>query len=757
MLSRSALAFASLVALPGLAFAQAGVPEGTSEPGDIVVTAQKRVEGVRDIPLSISVLDAEQLSRAHITDYGDLARNVAGLSFTNTGASGLSRIALRGVASASGAATVGVYLDDVALSFPNQSFTGTTLPRLFDLERVEVLRGPQGTLYGDSSLGGTLRFITSQPELGQISGYANGQLAAVKGGGTDYEVSGAVNLPLGSRAALRIAGVSGRQSGFIDHVDATGAVDRQNVDAERYHAVRATLLVEATDWLKLTPTLQWQYSKTDDSSVFNLSLPRFQRANQVLEPSRDTLIVPSLTAEASFGDYTLTSITSYTKRKFDRRLDATVFDSEYVASAIDPDYGAPYDRIAALPGVLANVDRITNWSEELRLASPGIKAGGRSYEWQIGAYLNSLKAQSLDDEYVYGLNDAVTGQFGTSVQSIIGYAAPDDLLGYFHSDRTLKQIAGFAQGSLMIVPKLKATVGVRQVKAWTESRMAQGGWLADGTPASEKVKSDESPFTPKFALDYAVSRELSLYASATKGFRLGGQNNTLPSFCGRAITSIGLTAVGVKSYGSDTIWAYEVGGKAGFFGNRLRVNASAYRIDWSNIQQQLRLASCGYVITANAGDARSQGGELEIAARVTDALTLNVTGGVTDAHITEEAAGSTAKVGQKVLGVPNKTLMLGVDYDRRLSERLALHATMNWNYTGESRGSFTVTDSDYVREDYWVGDLDAGVDIDNLTLGVFVKNIADDQTVIQKPSILFIRQGLTVRPRTIGASLRVRY
>ncbi|WP_336980863.1 TonB-dependent receptor [Altererythrobacter fulvus] len=750
-LKLAALASAATFVLPGIAQAQDAAPADDS--GVIMVTAQKRAESILEVPVSISVLDADLLEKSHVTDYADLSRAVPGLSFTNSGTSGMSRIALRGVSSASGSATVGVYLDDVSLTFPNQFFTGATLPRLFDIDRVEVLRGPQGTLYGDSSLGGTLRFITSKPTLGAVEGDASGELSFTEGGDANYRVGGAINLPLGENAALRIAGETGYQSGFVDRVDGSGDVIDKNIDSERYHAVRATLLWQPSDSLTITPALQWQYVKSDDTNIFKLSLPRFQVDRLVPEPSRDELYVPSLTIEKTFGDYTLTSITSYMNRTFDRRFDATIYDSEYVAWEIDPDFGTGYDTIAALPGVLANNDQVSNWAQELRFASPSIEKSGKPFEWQVGVYLNSLEARSLDDEYVYGLNDAVADLYDTTVEDLIGYEAPDDLLGYFHSTRKLDQIAAFAEGSLMLAKGLKLTAGVRQVKAWTKYEMNEGGWLAAGAPAYETAKSDESPLTPKFALNYAVTDNLSFYASATKGFRLGGQNNALPTYCGSAIEELGLSADKAKSFGSDSLWAYEGGMKSSLFGNRLMVNASLYRIDWSNIQQQLRLASCGYVITSNAGDARSQGGELEIMARVTDELTLRAAGGITDAEITKEAEGSAAQKGQKVLAVPEKTLTLGLDYDRPISDKASFYLSTNWTYTGKSHGSFNTADLDYERPDYWVGNLDIGFDFDGLKLAAFVKNITNDQTVIQRPSVLFVRQGLTVRPRTIGVSV----
>lgn len=721
--------------------------------GEMLVTAQKRTENVMNVPLSVSVLDSSQLESNHVVDYADLSREVPSLSFTNTGNASTSRIALRGIASSSGSATVGIYLDDIALSFPNQFFTGATLPQLFDIDRIEVLRGPQGTLYGDSSLGGTLRFITNKPQLGVSDGYVSSEVSTTAGGGMNYEVSGAVSAPISDKAAIRIAAETGHESGFVDRVDSSGNVVQSDIDSGRNHALRATVLWEPTPDLKITPSIQYQYSKTSDNDIFDLSLPKIQTDKQVSEPSRDEMYAPSLTIEKSFGDYNLTSISSFMQRTYERDLDATIYDSEYVASAIDSGYGSTYDSIAGLPGVLHNKDKISNVTQEVRFASPSI-ADGHKFEWQVGVYLNSLTAKSDDDEYVYGLGQTVDALYpGQTVEDLIGYDAPGDLLGYFHSKRKLDQVAIFAEGSVMLTSALKFTAGIRQVKAWTEYEMNEGGWLADGTPSYEKVKSSETPTTPKFALNYALSEDLSLYASAAKGFRLGGQNNSLPSYCGSAIAALGLSADGSKSFKSDSLWSYETGFKSRLFGNRLRVNGSIYRIDWKDIQQQLRLSSCGYVITANAGDATSTGGELEIVGQLTDELTLRVSGGYTDAKITKEADGSSAKEGQKVLGVPDSTLTIGLDYNRPISDSAVLFASTSWAYTGKSYGSFDTSNSDYHRPDYWVGNLDAGIDYEDIRVSLFAKNILNDQTVIQQPSVLFVRQGLTIRPRTIGISI----
>ena len=748
----AAAAVGLLGAAPVVAFAQAA--DDTMVP-ELVVTAQKRAENVRDVPLSISVLTGDQLAKQHVANYADLARSTPGLSFSNTGSSGLSRISLRGISSAQGSATVGVYLNDVSLTIPNQFFTGVTLPRLFDLDHVEVLRGPQGTLYGDSSLGGTLRFITKTPVLGVFAGEASAEGSKTDAGGRNYKLEGVINAPVGDNAAFRLAVQREYLSGFIDHVNSKGVVDNKNVDAERTTAVRASFLWEPSDDLKVTSTLQWQQTASDDTGITKLSLAQFQENRPVREPSEDTLFAPSVTVEKRFGDLTFTSISGYAYRRFDRQFDGTIYDSDYVASVLDDSYGPTYETIAALPGIMRNTDAVATYSQEFRLASPSLAQSGKRYEWQVGAYFAKQKITSLDHEYVLGLDAAVASLMGTTTQKALGYATPGGLIGYFNSTRRNNQMAVFAEGSVKVTDKLKATVGVRQVRASSQYTLDEGGWLADGAPAYDDASTRSTPLTPKVALTWEASDQISLYANAAKGFRLGGQNNALTSFCAADVKSLGLTDA--KSYRPDSLWSYEGGAKTRLFGGRVTFNASAFYIDWKNVQQSVRLAKCGSVITGNAGDARSQGGELELRARLTDHLTLNLSGAVTDAKITKASAGTGAVNGSHLLGVPENTASIGLDYNRPLTDRVDGFASVNWSHTGDSYGAYATTSKDYRRPSYDLVDASLGVDIDKVEVSLFAKSLLNQDTVIQKPSVLFITQGLVLRPRTVGLNVRAKF
>lgn len=716
----------------------------------VVVTAQKRSEKRQDVPASVSAISGEELEKKQIVSYEDLARATPDLAVTNTGNSGLSRISIRGISSDQGAATVGIYMDDVSLTMPNQFFTGVALPKLFDLASVEVLRGPQGTLYGASSMGGTIKFTTNQPVLGVREGYVTGSIATTKGGDESYMVGGMLNTPIGEKAALRIAVQDTRTGGYIDRrID--GEVTDTNINSEHTPAIRATLRYEPTDTLTITPAVLYQKTTGDDTGIFDLSLPKYSTSKTLPETSTDTMTVPSLTVEKRFDGATLTSVSSYMYRQFKRQFDATIYDSEYVAGVIDPSYGDDYETMAALQGVLYNTDTVKSWSQELRLASDSISESGKPYEWLVGLYYSHQKVRSLDDEYVFGLNDTVEDLYGTDTESFLGYDTPDDSIGYFHSDRVNKEFAGFAEGSYMLLPRLKATVGLRQMSSDTSYVMNEGGWLADGTPALDTESESSSPTTSKFALTYSVTDKVSAYTNVSKGYRLGGQNNALPTYCSSDLEEAGIASA--SNYKPDSLWNYEVGAKGDLFGNRLSFDVSAYRIDWKNIQQKISLSSCGYVTTVNAGDARSQGADLEMHAVVTEALTASLTASYTDAKITDAADGSGASDGSKILYVPESAFSFGLDYEKPFLDNKQFFAHADYAYTGKSHGSYTVSNSDYERDSYGIVNAKSGVRFDGYEVALFAKNLLNDDTIIQKPSVLFVRQGLIVTPRTIGLSV----
>ncbi|HEX7856909.1 MAG TPA: TonB-dependent receptor [Sphingobium sp.] len=753
---RSLLTLRGSVALAVLAASGTAAHAQSAPSDEIVVTAQKRVENIKDVPVSVSVLGGAAIQTQKIKNFEDLGRIVPSLSVTSAGGSNLSRITLRGVASDQGTATVGVYLDDVSLTIPNLYFTGATLPKMFDLAQAEVLRGPQGTLFGASSLGGTIRFISSQPNLNQIEGSVLGELSGTRHGGTNYLAQGVLNLPIvDDRMALRIGVQQSRDSGYIDRIDNSGRVHK-DVNNEVSTVVRSSLLWKVSDDISVQPALLYQKTSSDGVGLFELSgLPKYIQHRDSREFNNDRLIVPSLTIRGSLGSIDVTSVTSYLNRVNKRNIDAQIYDSEYIGAVLDPNFGSTYNTIAALPGSLLNNSYVRQWTQEVRLASKSMKETGLSYEWQIGGYFSDQNIYSTDDEYVVGLGDSVRQIFGQDPGVVLGAPLVNDVLGYFHYYDKRREYAIFGQGSVRLLPKLKATIGVRQSFARVGYEIDQGGWLALGSPSTASRKSTSKPFTPKFALVYEASQSASIYATVGKGFRLGGFTTPLPTTCAPSVAEYGLTGSG-DSYGPDSLWSYEGGAKFDLFGRKLRVNASAYYIDWQHVQQSISLPSCGFLSIVNAGHARSYGGEIEAEAQVAPGLSIGGSASFTDSRVTKAAPGTGVADGQWLLGVPRNNFSGHVDYRGSLSDNFEGYAHIDVNRVGRSHGAFAVTSPDYERPAYTVVNATVGLETGRFDISVFVRNLLDENKVIQSPSVVFVRQGLIVRPRTIGISARMK-
>ncbi len=291
-----------LLALPGAAWAQAApaaeAPAAAPAPetgGEIIVTAQKRSEDIRTVPISLSVLSGAALKEQKIASYDDLSRAVPGVAFNAVaGEEGRTNIVIRGVSSVSGASTVGLYLDDVSITVPNLYRDGSIEVRLPDIERVEVLRGPQGTLYGDSSEGGTIRFITTQANPEKLAATVTGDLSGTKHGGTNYGASGSFNLPLVKDTLSLHAAVNYQNdSGWVDHYTTAGALDKKGVNSANSLTARISATWTPDASLTITPAFFYQRANNADNAAFYLDngpgTGMWKQNKQVAEPSHDTV------------------------------------------------------------------------------------------------------------------------------------------------------------------------------------------------------------------------------------------------------------------------------------------------------------------------------------------------------------------------------------------------------------------------------------------------------------------------------------
>ncbi|HEY0505155.1 MAG TPA: TonB-dependent receptor, partial [Lysobacter sp.] len=568
---------------------QAVAQTAPEEVGEVIVTATRRAERLQDVPASIQAIGGEELQRTGAVDFADYGRTVAGVSFIDSGP-GRAQIFIRGVSTGGDAstgkeATVGVYIDETPVS------EGSSQPdlKLYDIDRIEVLRGPQGTLYGSGSLGGTLRVITRQPEFSGVSGYVQGLLSGTEEGGANQSANGWINVPLSDTLALRAVAYAVHNDGFLD--DAYGT-PRKDINDEDTYGGRVAVRAKPSDALDVV--LTGIYQRTTAGAYYRVTdtYPDLVILQSAPEPFRDRYGVVNLKVDYDFGVATLTSSTSV----FDRRR-YFENDIDYFLGALgipEGDSRLTYDAKATV--------------QEVRLASNG---EGR-LRWVVGAFFTDR-----DDDYHQTIN----------FRGAPPPATPGDNLFLADTLATTKQTAGFGEVSFDFAPKLTATVGVRVSRTDRSTEAIKDGLVLGGRSVLTG-DFEETSTTPKFNLSYKPNDDVLLYLQAAKGFRIGGVNPGLPP----CAATPGCTIDVGDSFGSDSLWNYEVGAKLQLLERRLTVNASAFYIDWSDIQLNVSRGD-GFDGFLNSGDAKSKGVEVEVRARLTEQLRIGGQVTYTDAKL----------------------------------------------------------------------------------------------------------------------------
>ena len=774
----SAAALAQQDAAPATTDDSAAVakkPARSDQIQSVVVTAQKRKEDVNKVPISVSVVSGEDLAAKHIAGLEDVTRSVPNISFsggTQGNGPGLSNIEMRGISSSAGSGTVGIYMDDVSMTTRNLYSLGSPEPKFFDVDRIEVLRGPQGTLYGASSMGGTLKVIMNQPDLTHSTNFETAELSSTSKGGINYTVNSVLNVPLvPGEMALRIGLESSHTSGFITQVNPdTLATVRTKTNKEDDAVLRMALKWVVNRNLTLTPSVFYQQIKTADlgteypaSQTTGAPLPPYTISKPFLEPGNDKLLVPSLTVNYDLGGADLISVTSYYKRTFDRLQDGTQANSAFIGSSfIQP--GAPDGLAAALtvmPGYVYLNNDVRQFSQEFRLASKSYdpKTGNNALTWLGGAYFSNLHTTVNDNEPIPGIN-ALFASYGvrTDDPAIVSGTFPGAFANdsaYFsarHYRTTQKAL--FGEVSYHFTPDLSATAGLRDLYA-TDSLAREGSnyFTAVAGPTIQLPHPvDTHALTPKFAMSWNVGPNDMVYANAAKGFRLGSQNRDIPlSLCGAELAGMGLSQA-PASFGPDSLWSYEVGNKSRFLNNRLSINASAFYITWNNIQVD-RALNCTFDYETNAGKARSTGIELEVKGKPTRDLTLGMSAGYTDAYLIDANQALGSLPGQKVPGVPKFNATLDGEYRYTITDTTDGFARLAAHWIGSSYGTPHVGDSDYTRPAYATVDASVGANFERWQLSLFAKNLANNNKVIQRPSVQFFEENYRLPPRTIGVNV----
>lgn len=740
MRSRSLCAVALLAApLPSLA-------ETALE--EVVVTAQKTTEQLSTVPISISAISGAALENQNIVSYEDLSRAVPNLSFTNFGGAGQSNIEIRGISSQAGSATTGIYLDEVPINVQNMYTTGATEPRFFDIDRVEVLRGPQGTIYGASSMGGTLHFVSKAPDLNEYASDVHTTVGGTQRGGVNYETDGVVNIPLvAGSTALRLGALYDHESGWIDRVSPTGSVVDRNINDTSTTVLRAALEFHPTEALSIEPAAFLQRVSSGGQDLFGLDLPQFQSPTLVREAARDEYAITSLTIDYDLGWSDFTSVTGYFWRRDDRMIDGTFYDSVFLGGLLQQQFGYGGDAIGALAAPSKFNTNVNQIHQELRLSS---KPSGPAnpWSWIGGLYYARTRTGLVDDEHIPGFNSTFQSTYNDTPENVLGAPFPDDLIYFADTQFVSTQKAVFGQVTYAITPALKFTAGARYEKANESLAFDSAGFFSGGGPFTGTAGGSKT--TPKAAIAYELSPRAMLYASATEGFRDGGINRPVPiPLCSSDLAELGY-AGSPGSYRSDHLWSYEVGGKGRALNNSLSFSGALFDIRWNNIQTDILLPTCTFDVKVNIGSAESRGAEFELRQRIAGNFNLTLGGNYTSAKIVAPVTLLGVEKGDHVPGVPEWSLSTAAEYDRPLPTGDHAFGRVNAQWTGKSQGVIFHDDPDFERPAYLVMGASAGYKAAQYEISFFVSNLLNQQKVIQRPNIAAVEYGITVRPRTFG-------
>ena len=732
---------------------------------EIVVTANKRQEEASKVPISIAAYNEEGLEASGVKSFGDLAALTPGVEFDTSSGFGpgtMTNIAIRGINSSVGTSTTGIYIDDTPIQsrVTALSYFGNPLPLMFDVGRVEVERGPQGTLFGAGAEGGALRFISAEPDLTRYSGMARGEAAFTDGGGPSYEAGAAVGGPIvDNKLAFRVSAWNREDGGYVDRVDPlTGATAETNANSSRSWVMRGALTVAPTDWLTITPSFYQQAVHNHDSSAWfeylsDPSAGNFVNGRLLRQPSADGFFLPSLRIEADAGGAELTSVTSYVNRSGHLLDDLTSYSGSSLGVGIpygDP-RGVAYPTSAsqAAPGYLTTT--LHQLSQELRASSAESPA---PLKWTAGIFYSHTT--QTDGEDVYS-PFYMTNLFGLP-------AGAPMLSSSLLSDDT--QLALFGQADYRILDGLTVTVGARTARTLSQFAQEQGGPLSGGGPASGSEK--ETPFTPKIGLSYQIDAADMVYGTISKGFRVGGANPPIPLLSASDPAGCPLPSQ-PGPYSSDKVWSYEIGTKDRFLDDKLKIDASAFHIDWSNIQQQVFLASCGFGYVANTGSATSNGFDLSAEALVGESLMLGASVAYTDAKVanTVSANGSVIEQSGDVIGSPPNvgapwSVTLSATYNFTLFGKDA-YARAEDIYHSHNDGPFNtmIASSALYAPDIHANpdtnqlDVRVGIDWSGVDLSVFVNNLLNAHPALgryQDTTASTLFTDTTFRPLTAGVT-----
>ena len=634
---------------------------------EVVVTATRRAENLSKVPISITAMTAQDMDVRGVKTIDDIARFTPGLTIDENGTNAIS---IRGISSSGGSGTTGIYIDDTPIQMRALAFNpDEALPTMFDMDRVEVLRGPQGTLFGAGSEGGTVRYITTAPSLTKDSVLARAEVDYTQNGAPSYEAGLAVGGPLidgvlGARATIWFR----KDGGWIDMVNPTdpGQITESNANHAETYMGRLAFKWQVSDNWSVSPTVIFQKRDQHEGDAYwplYSTSSNFVNADPETRGEPDTYYMPSIKVEGDLGPVTFISNTSFYHRKEQTGYEGTLYNlSFYQSLALGDDSLMNANGLTFPPGLNnyrspASVDNHQqNLTQEFRLQSNDPNA---RFTWTAGIFLSDNRQVYLEqihdpmvDQFFQALGytpNGVPGSGGDSnglaafydqYYNPLGYQTPgvgvnprgiDPFDSYYLMGHARdEQEALFAEGTYSITDSLKATVGLRESHTEFSLDSVTGGPQLFYTSTASHASSNENSFTPKVSLSWQIDPQNMVYATFAKGFRPGGGDMPLPA----AACQLPDDVKTPTTYQSDTVKSYELGAKNNI-DNRLKISSSLYYIQWNNIQQAITVPICEISYITNLGQATVKGADVQVEWLPIDPLTVQLSMGYTDARFTK--------------------------------------------------------------------------------------------------------------------------
>ena len=749
----------------------------------MIVTATKRAQLAQDVPFSLNVQSEEDIKRLNTTNLEDLSRNVAGLSIQNLGP-GQSVVTIRGISSGQIVRDqpgvkeqVGVYLDETPISL--SLFTPDI--DLFDLNRVETLRGPQGTLFGSGSIGGTVRYITNQPLLGvnEVKVEIDGNY--LDEGSLGGHLKTAVNVPLGDDAAVRVVTYGTRYGGFIDALKEGGGLDEDINDGDRYGG-RVALLWKPTENLSITPRIVYQnidLGGFNRDEVFNLfanpytvpPTPLGEREQYLLldEAFEDETLIFDTVVNWSIEDFfDVTYSASYINRDLLVSRDASA-----LTGSVSVDLGFAEDQVAN-PSNLRDTTDLEQMTHELRLSSNDEGA----FQWLAGVFYSDVERDYSQRLPTPGYDALFIPSADTNF--------PDAVDSPYSSDLTydLRQIALFGEATYKLLDQLGLTAGLRWYDWEEDKTFRSGGGFSNADAQNQDITVSSDGFTPRFMVSYDANDNITVNAQISRGFRLGGVNDPLNQLlCGDAYD----TFRGYQEFEDETLWNYEVGFKSSF--ENVTFNGSVFYTDIENLGVNVDAGPCSSRVTISVPESHTAGAELELSIQPTRSLLLAFAGSYLEAEFdsTIRTADGDAvegiEKGNRIPSVPDWQLSGSATYTLPgLLSASESFLSASWQFVGDSitqsgdqipgRGVFghglpyrgasadEATEVDLLLDSYHLFNLSAGLVYDNIEFTAYVKNITDENVKLSFDRERGGRARLAYRvgqPRTFGVVTRMRF